>query len=206
MFCITIRNSKTRRTCWRKLWLIRTGVFASKQSLQLHGWIKNRVLKCWQLFQTLKKVKKADEGNSNEIIQKGTRIGVKLKGKKVTKIEISLKGKGTINLNEIEIYSGGKNIARQAKGSMSSFYSDGTKIDKMVDGNKSNFTHTKQDSLNPYLRFEFDSPVAVEEVIIWNRKHFEGRINNGVLSFFNGNQPVAAYTIKARNGGSDIGN
>jgi mono/diheme cytochrome c family protein/glucose/arabinose dehydrogenase len=137
---------------------------------------------------------------SNKLKMKNNMFHAKLKGEKVSKIEIKHRGRKTINLAEIEIYSGGKNIAKQAKASISSKYNDTMDIDKMVDGNKKTIAHTKDKNRHPYMRFEFATAVSIDEVKIWNRDSYQDRINGATLTFLNGKKAVKSMTFEVKGG------
>ncbi len=123
---------------------------------------------------------------------------------KVSSIEISKKG-GILNLTEIEIMSGGKNIAKQAKATQSSIYSSKYGIEKMVDGDPLSLAHTKEGDKAPMMRFDFVEPVAISEVKITNRSGKLGaRINGFGLIFRNGDKVVRKYTLKSAKKGSTV--
>lgn len=122
-------------------------------------------------------------------------------GEAVRLVEISMATAGTLNLCEIEIFSDGKNIAKTAKGTMSSTYNDGMKAEKMVDGNKSNFAHTRDGDQKPWIRFAFNPPVKIDELKLYNRQGYEGRVNGSSLLFKHGEKTLASYTLASSDSG-----
>ncbi|MDA0321844.1 MAG: hypothetical protein O2923_03890 [Verrucomicrobia bacterium] len=116
-----------------------------------------------------------------------------LRAAKVDSIRITLPGTGrTLNLSEVEIHADGKNIVGQAKLSQSSMYSRDFLVDRLVDGNTTNFAHTAEREDHPWFRFDFPAPVSVDEVRIWNRAGYEERFQGGIVSFHAGATAVAS--------------
>lgn len=104
-------------------------------------------------------------------------------------VRIELSGdKRILTLAEVEVISGGKNIARSGKASQSSTNGGGT-ADKAIDGNKSpewgkgGQTHTKDGggTLNPWWELDLGKTADVEKVGIWNRSGFESRLDGFTL-------------------------
>ncbi|MFT5286523.1 MAG: putative heme-binding domain-containing protein [Planctomycetota bacterium] len=82
-----------------------------------------------------------------------------------------------INLNEMVITSGGKNVTALATLSQSSDYGDGVHpIEDLVDGNTENFSHTKNEA-NPWIEVRFEEPIGIDLIKIWNRPGFEDRFD-----------------------------
>ena len=101
-------------------------------------------------------------------------------------VRIELKGpKRILTLNEVEIFSGGKNIARGNKVSQSSVASGGTP-ERAIDGNKNpdfnkkGQTHTNEEE-NPWWEVDFGKDVVVDHVEIWNRSGHENRLDGFIL-------------------------
>ncbi len=118
-----------------------------------------------------------------------------LKDAKITGFKLSVKGRQQMNIAEVEVLSGGKNIANTATLSLSSEYNGGQFPAKLLaDGDKGNFAHTGiQD--NPWMRGDFAEPVQISGFRVWNRKGFESRFNNGKIEFFNGKKVVASVDV-----------
>ncbi|MBI1374816.1 MAG: c-type cytochrome [Phycisphaera sp.] len=120
---------------------------------------------------------------------------------------ISLPGKNrTINLMEMEILAGGRNIAGDAKVTSDSEYHSGEyPIKNLTDGNKASMSHSKDGTSNPWIKAAFDAPVALDGLRIWNRGGFEDRFNDAKIEFFNGKKKVASVQVKisGNSGGKD---
>ena len=86
-----------------------------------------------------------------------------------------------VHLAEVEVFSGGKNVALEAKATQSSTYSGKTAA-LAVDGNtggdyaKGSVSHTNADE-NPWLEIDLGTEVSVEEVRVWNRTDGKGIID-----------------------------
>ncbi|MEY3031996.1 MAG: cytochrome c precursor, partial [Planctomycetota bacterium] len=118
-----------------------------------------------------------------------------LKSTPVTGFRLSVKGRQQMNIAEIEVISGGKNIAKTAALSQSSEYNNGQfPVQRLVDGDKTNFAHTGNEQ-NPWMRGDFPAPVRISELKVWNRKGFEQRFDNGRIEFLNGEKIVAAVPV-----------
>lgn len=89
-------------------------------------------------------------------------------------VRIELPRKGTLTLAEVEILSGGKNIARSGKASQSSVASGGNP-ERAIDGNTSgNYgnntsTHTREEEMNPWWEVDLGSDKTIETISVWNR-------------------------------------
>ncbi|WDQ19417.1 PVC-type heme-binding CxxCH protein [Rhodopirellula sp. P2] len=126
-----------------------------------------------------------------------------LKDAKITGFKLSVNGRQQMNLSEVEVISGGRNIADTAKLAQSSEYSNGAfPVQRLVDGDKGNFAHTSQQK-DPWMRGDFPAPVQISEFKVWNRKGFEDRFNNGKIEFFNGKDVVAAVDIEIAAGAQE---
>ncbi|MFT5128615.1 MAG: glucose/arabinose dehydrogenase/mono/diheme cytochrome c family protein, partial [Rhodothermales bacterium] len=137
-----------------------------------------------------------------KVIYKGHRITIadpKIAKADITRIELAVPGKGqTINLTELEVFTGKKNVANTAKISMSSIYGGKQFPGKLlVDGNKTtdNFAHTDAED-NPWIKADFTKAVNVDKVTITNRKNYEDRFNGGTVTFFEGDKRIASVKLK----------
>src|SRR4029079_12433669 len=97
------------------------------------------------------------------------------KGTKGRFVRIELPGgKKTLTLAEVEVYSGGRNIARQGKASQKNTAFGGD-ANKAIDGNKSGKfgdggqTHTQENTQNPWWEVDLGSDLPIETVAIYNR-------------------------------------
>ena len=88
-----------------------------------------------------------------------------------------------LTLNEVEIYSAGKNVARAGKAKQSSTAHGGV-AERAIDGNKNpdynagGQTHTDGfGSIAPWWEVDLGKSVPVEKIEVYNRKGFESRLN-----------------------------
>ena len=110
--------------------------------------------------------------------------------------------KATINLAELEVQSGGKNVAGEAKLSQSSEFNRGQfPVKNLVDGDKDTFSHTDFER-DPWVKVEFAKPVPIDEVRLWTRAKFEGRFDGAVVVFFEGNRTLATLEVRLEGGGA----
>jgi len=105
-------------------------------------------------------------------------------GKPARFVRIELPGdKRILTLAEVEVFSAGKNIAREGKASQSSTNGEGVAA-RAIDGNKDpewgkhGQTHTSNSGeKNPWWEVDLGHAVAIEKVQIWNRTGFESRLD-----------------------------
>ncbi len=89
-------------------------------------------------------------------------------------LRIELPRNGTLTLAEVEVFSGGKNIAPQGKARQSSTASGGNP-NRAIDGKTNGeygagtSTHTREDEKNPWWEVDLGSEKPIESVGIWNR-------------------------------------
>ncbi|MFT6182157.1 MAG: azurin/glucose/arabinose dehydrogenase [Akkermansiaceae bacterium] len=102
-------------------------------------------------------------------------------------VRIDLPGKGRIlTLAEVEVVSGGKNIARAGKASQSTT-SNNAGAERAIDGNKNpNFTsggqtHTIEGKKNPWWELDLGKSIPIEAISVWNRG--EGDLGNRLDGF-----------------------
>lgn len=121
----------------------------------------------------------------------------------VTAVTMTLPGGNrTINLAEMEVHAGGRNITADVGLSQSSEFAGGRyPIGNLVDGNRGNFSHTAFES-NPWIRLAFEQPTALDRIRLWNRPEFEDRFNNARVAFLKGDEELAAVTVRIAGGGS----
>ena len=89
-------------------------------------------------------------------------------------VRVELPGKGKmLSLAEVQVFSGGQNVALKGKATQSSTDYDGPP-NLAMDGNtsgdflKKSVTHTRAED-NPWWEVDLGSEVAIEDVVIWNR-------------------------------------
>ena len=104
---------------------------------------------------------------------------------RVSSLRMTLPGTNrVINLAELEITSGGTNVAGQATLSQSSEYEGGSyPISNLVDGNRSNFSHTAFQA-EPWIEVRMDRLRAIEAITIWNRPGLESRFDAAQIELF----------------------
>ncbi len=124
-------------------------------------------------------------------------------GARVSAFTMTVPGNpAVINLAELEISSGGKNVAAEAKLSQSSEYTGGQyPVKNLVDGNKGNFSHTAEQK-NPWIKVEFTTPLVIEEIRLWNRPDFEGRFDGAQIVFLEGTKKVATLEVRLSGAGA----
>ncbi len=128
--------------------------------------------------------KKAELGKSVEPAP-----GTLVTGKPARFVRIELPGdKRVLTLAEVEVISGGKNIAKNGKATQSST-NGGASANKAVDGNKDSDwskggqTHTSNSgSTKPWWEVDLGQAVDIEKVGVWNRKGFESRLEGFTLT------------------------
>jgi hypothetical protein len=119
----------------------------------------------------------------------------------VSQIRIALPGnKRILSVAEVEVWSGGKNVVKNAKFKQSSEYNNGQFPAKLLaDGDKRNFTHTAE-SRNPWLMISFKEPVSIDEVKLWNRIEVPERLHDAAVTFTAGKVKVAEMKLKIPGG------
>jgi putative heme-binding domain-containing protein len=90
-------------------------------------------------------------------------------------VRVELPGKRkTLTLAEVEVYSDGRNIARQGKATQSST-AHGADAAKAVDGNTSGKygdggqTHTEENTPNPWWQVDLGAEYPIDSIIVYNR-------------------------------------
>ncbi len=89
-------------------------------------------------------------------------------------VRIELKGKKTLSLAEVEVFSNGQNVARKGKASQKDVANAGTP-DKAIDGktdgqfSSSTITHTLENTANPWWEVDLGNEYPIDQIIVWNR-------------------------------------
>ena len=128
--------------------------------------------------------KKADAKKPDAKPAKQAEAATTATGKPARFVRIELPGdKRILTLAEVEVISGGKNVAAGGKASQSSTHGAAGAA-KAIDGNKDpNFnkggqTHTvNAGEKDPWWEVDLGQPIVVEVVQIWNRSKFESRLD-----------------------------
>ena len=109
-----------------------------------------------------------------------------------------------LTLNEVEIISGGKNVALQGKAKQSSVGSGGVP-ERGIDGNKNpdwggaGQTHTDGfGTTNPWWEVDLGKEFTVDTVQVWNRKDFEKRLDGIHCSVMDTNRKQIYKSGKTR--------
>jgi len=109
-------------------------------------------------------------------------------GKPARFVRIVVPGdKRTLTLAEVEVFSSGKNIAREGKATQTAtVHSAGA--ERAIDGNKSpdfgggGQTHTPENIPNPWWELDLGSTKDIEKIGVWNRAGFENRLDGFTLT------------------------
>jgi putative heme-binding domain-containing protein len=90
-------------------------------------------------------------------------------------VRIELPGRRrTLTLAEVEVYSHGRNVARQGKAMQKNTANDGD-ASKAIDGNKSGVygdggqTHTQENTASPWWEVDLGTDMPIEAVVVYNR-------------------------------------
>ncbi|MCA9057023.1 MAG: discoidin domain-containing protein, partial [Planctomycetaceae bacterium] len=133
-------------------------------------------------------------------------------GKPARFVRIELPGdKRILTLAEVEVFSGGKNIARGGKATQSSTHGDGV-ANRAIDGNrdpdwgKSGQTHTANGGQkDAWWELDLGSAVNVDKIAVWNRTGFERRLAGFTLALLDADRnPVFRLTGIAAPQGMEI--
>ena len=86
-----------------------------------------------------------------------------------------------MNLAEVEVFSGGVNVASGKTVTASSLFSDQYPHASLVDGNKANYAHT-HNSETEYFDIDLGQAYEIEKVVITNRVDCcQGRARNTII-------------------------
>ncbi len=89
-------------------------------------------------------------------------------------VRIELPRRGTLTLAEVEVMSGGVNVAKGKKASQLNVASGGT-ANRAVDGDttgvygQGSATHTQENTPNPWWEVDLGASVPIESIKVWNR-------------------------------------
>jgi putative heme-binding domain-containing protein len=125
-------------------------------------------------------------------------------GKSGRFVRIELPGKNrTLTLAEVEVYSAGKNVAREGKASQIN-EGFGGKASKAIDGNTNgNFgnggqSHTQENVTNPWWEVDLGKEYPITSIAVYNRTDgdFGKRLHNFTLKVLNSDRKVVFETIR----------
>ena len=124
--------------------------------------------------------------------------------------------KKCLQIAEIEVMSGGKNVAKGGKASQSTTTNGGV-AERALDGNKNpdwgknGQTHTKEGQPNPWWEVDLGSAQNVDTISLWSRQGFSDRLGDFTLQLLDdARKPVfelkniagpETLTIDVKNGG-----
>ena len=114
---------------------------------------------------------------------------LRTKGAKGTQgrfVRVELTGKGTLTLAEVEVFSGGVNVARRGRASQKNTGAGGD-ASRAIDGNKSGTyadggqTHTEENTNNPFWEVDLSDEFPIDQIVIYNRTEIPDRLANFTL-------------------------
>ncbi|HEY6227409.1 MAG TPA: PVC-type heme-binding CxxCH protein, partial [Verrucomicrobiae bacterium] len=110
-------------------------------------------------------------------------------------VRIELPRTGTVTLAEVEVFSGGQNIARHGKASQINTSNGGNAnraIDGRTDGDfgSGTQTHTRENVKNPWWEVDLGSEQPIESVTVWNRRENDlgKRLDGFTLTLLDGSR------------------
>ncbi len=101
-------------------------------------------------------------------------------------VRVELPGRGTLTLAEVEVISGGANVARKGRASQKNT-AHGGDASRAIDGNKSGAfgdagqTHTEENTGRPYWEVDLGEEMPIDEIVIYNRT--DGDLGSRLNSF-----------------------
>ena len=127
-------------------------------------------------------------------------------------IRVTLPRTGTLSLAEVQVFSGGKNIAPTGKATQQSAANGGA-AERANDGNTdgnynhNSVTHSDENADHPWWELDLGSEQPVEAVVVWNRTdyHLEARLEGFELTaldatrqelFTKSNTPAPSESVK----------
>ncbi len=142
------------------------------------------------------KAKPKNKGKNKKAAAKPAPAPTATKGAKTARyVRIQLPGKKRIlTLAEVEVISGGKNVARSGKATQSSTHG-GAGAERAIDGNKSpdwgkgGQTHTvNAGEKEPWWELDLGKAVSIEKVQVWNRQGFQSRLDQFSVTLLDANR------------------
>ncbi|MFP6763731.1 MAG: PVC-type heme-binding CxxCH protein, partial [Planctomycetaceae bacterium] len=126
-------------------------------------------------------------------------------------VRIELPGRRrTLTLAEVEVFAGGRNVARGGRASQINVGFGGVPA-RGIDGNKSGAyadggqTHTADNSSNPWWEVDLGREYPMESIVLWGRSENNGayaeRLNGFVLKVLNGKRKVV---FQKKNGAGPV--
>ncbi len=113
--------------------------------------------------------------------------GAAAKGTVGRYVRIDLPRKGTLTLAEVEVISGGTNVARRGRATQKNTASGGD-ASRGIDGNKSGAygdggqTHTEEETADPWWEVDLGEAYPIDQINIFNRTEIPDRLKNFTLT------------------------
>lgn len=111
-------------------------------------------------------------------------------------VHVVLPGDGkTLSLAEVEVFSGGFNVALKKK-TIQSSVGHGGDASRAVDGdvngdyNKGSITHSAEKTRDPQWEVDLGRVVPIEKITIWNRDGYEERLDGARVLVLDANRKV----------------
>ena len=110
-------------------------------------------------------------------------------------VHISLAGSATLSLAEVQVFSGGENVARKRPTRQRSTAYGGD-ASRAVDGNTSgvwsqrSITHTTEEAENPAWEVDLGKELAIEKISLWNRDGYISRLDNATIRLLKSDRSV----------------
>lgn len=134
-------------------------------------------------------------------------------------VRIELPRKGTLTLAEVEVISGGTNVARRGRASQKNTASGGD-ASRGIDGNKSGVytdggqTHTEEETDQPWWEVDLGESYPIDQINVFNRTEIPDRLRNFTLKILDDNRaeiyskekipaPRTSVSFALDGGGSD---
>ena len=89
-------------------------------------------------------------------------------------VRIELRGRRTLTLAEVEVFSDGRNVAPLGKATQKNTAYGGS-AERAIDGNKSGIygdggqTHTQENTTNPWWEVDLGAEYPIDSIAVWNR-------------------------------------
>lgn len=102
-------------------------------------------------------------------------VNGKTKGTQGRYVHIELPRKGTLTLAEVEVYSGGQNVARGGRASQKNTAYGGA-ANRAIDGNANDQygsgtqTHTEENTPEPWWQVDLGETYPIERIVVYNRR------------------------------------
>ena len=122
-------------------------------------------------------------------------------------VRIELRGRRTLTLAEVEVYSDGRNIAPLGKATQKNTAYNGP-AERAIDGNKNGSygdggqTHTQENTTNPWWEVDLGADYPIDSVAVWNRTEgdYYTRLNRYTIKVLDAGRKVVfeAANLPAR--------